>query len=140
MAYKTKELEKKAIKAIKENKLIFIEEVVSYLPCSKPTFYEHKLNELDSIEALLNKNKDEMKATLRNKWYLSDNATLQITLYRLLCTDAERRKIAMNYNEHTGKDGKDFKPIIFVPVNGNNKRSGNGSLRKESTEPGRNGS
>lgn len=47
MAYKTEELEKTAIKAIKEHKLYFIEDVIAFLPCSKPTFYEHKLNEID---------------------------------------------------------------------------------------------
>jgi hypothetical protein len=49
MAYKTKELEKQALEAIKEHGLVFIEEIVAFLPCSKPTFYEHGLNELDSI-------------------------------------------------------------------------------------------
>jgi len=41
MAYKTSDLKIKAEKAIKDNGLYFIEDLVAYLPCSKPTFYEH---------------------------------------------------------------------------------------------------
>jgi len=105
MAYKTSDLKKKAITAIEQKKLIFIEEVVSYLPCCKQTFYDHKLDESDDIKALIDKNKDEIKSELRIKWYKSDNATLQLALMRLVCTDMERRKLAINYNEieHSGK-------------------------------------
>jgi len=111
MAYKTSDLKKKAIKAIEQRKLIFIEEIVSYLPCAKPTFYDHFPNESDDykeIVALLDKNKDEIKAELRVKWYKTDNATLQMALMRLVCTDKERKKLAINYNEVTGADGKDL--------------------------------
>ena len=115
MAYKTSALRKKAIEAITEQKLIFIEEIVSYLPCHKSTFYEHFPNESDGYKALdqlLEKNKAEIKASLRAKWYKSDNATIQIALMRLCTTDPERRKLAMNYIEHTGKDGKDLVPSL----------------------------
>lgn len=105
MGYSKKELEQKAIKVIENQKLIFIDEIASYLPCCRATFYNHNLDKLDSIKGLLDKNKDEIKASLRAKWYKSDNATLQIALMRLCATDPERRKLAMNYIEHTGKDG-----------------------------------
>jgi hypothetical protein len=55
--YDTKELERKSLEAIKEHKLMFIEHVVAYLPCSKPTFYEHKLNELNSIKKAIEENR-----------------------------------------------------------------------------------
>jgi len=116
MAYKTAELEQKAIKAIKKENLIFIEEVVSFLPCSKPTFYEHKLNELDSIKDLLDNNKASIKTGLRNKWYKSDNATVQIALMRLVCSDAERRKLAVNYNELSGPEGEKMQIEIVTRV------------------------
>jgi len=48
------------------------------------------------------------KITLRQKWYDSDNATLQMALMRLVCTDDERRKLAINYTELTAKDGKNL--------------------------------
>ena len=105
MAYNTEELKATALKEIKKRRLIFIEDVVCYLPCTKPTFYEHKLNESSDIKAALHKNKTTIKTHLRSKWYNSDNATLQIALYRLSCTDEERKKLAINYTELTGKDG-----------------------------------
>ena len=109
MAYKTSDLKNKAIEVIQQRKLIFIEEIVSYLPCHKTTFYEHFPNESNDYKelfALLEKNRDEIKAALRVKWYKSDNATLQLALMRLCATEPERRKLAMNYIEHTGKDGE----------------------------------
>lgn len=114
MAYKTKDLEKTALKAITEKKLIFIEDVVCYLPCTKPTFYEHKLNESNVLKDALQKNKTDIKVSLRSKWYNSDNATLQIALMRLVCSNEERRKLAINYQEITGKDGGSIDLIKWV--------------------------
>lgn len=108
MAYKTADLEKQALKAIEKYKLFFIEDIVSFLPCGKVTFYEHKLNELNTIKDALLKNRTEVKVGLRSKWYKSDNPTVQLALYRLTCEEDERRKLAMNYQELTGKDGKDL--------------------------------
>lgn len=105
MAHNKKKLEDKALDAIEKNKLIFIEDVICYLPCSKGTFYNTKLNELDSIKDALEKNKTTIKVSLRSKWYKSGNATLQMALMRLTCSDNERRKLAINYTEVTGKDG-----------------------------------
>lgn len=112
--YKTSYLEKKAIEAIEKYKLFFIEDVVSFLPCGKVTFYEHKLNELNSIRELLEKNKVEIKVGLRSKWYKSDNPTVQLALYRLTCEEDERRKLAMNYQELTGAGGKDLIPQTII--------------------------
>ena len=105
MAYKTTDLIKKSLAAIEQRKLIFYDEIASYLPCSRATFYNHKLDKLDSIKESLEKNRDEIKSSLRAKWYKSDNATLQLALMRLVCSDKERRKLAINYTELTGKDG-----------------------------------
>lgn len=120
MAYKTADLEKQAIAAIDKYKLFFIEDVISFLPCSKQTFYDHKLDELDILRELLQKNKVEVKVGLRSKWYKSDNPTVQLALYRLTCEEDERRKLAMNYQELTGKDGKDLagSAIIFQDISG----------------------
>ena len=104
MAYDTKELEAKALEAIQKYKLIWIEEVVSYLPCSKPTFYEHKLNEIDTIKAAIEKNRNDLKIGLRKKWYESENATTQIALYKLIGTEEESDRINSQKQkvEHSG--------------------------------------
>ena len=101
MAYKTEELEKQALEAIEKYKLFFIEDIVSYLPCNKTTFYEHKLNESNAIKDALTKVKTEIKVSMRSKWYKSDNATLQMGLMKLIGTDEERKKLSQNHTDHT---------------------------------------
>lgn len=105
MAYKTSNLLDKAKKAIKEHGLYFIEDVVAYLPCAKSTFYEHIPNESDnykSIVELLEENRISDKVVMRKKWKDSDNATLQMGLMKLLSSDEERRRLSMEYREHSG--------------------------------------
>ena len=96
MAYDAKELEKKAIEAIKKNKLIFLEEVISYLPCNRGTFYLNNLNKLDSILELLEENKIEEKVKLRKKWRGTDNAALNLALYKLCSSEEEQAKLNPN--------------------------------------------
>jgi len=114
MAYKTEELLKQALEVAESKKLIFIEDIVAYLPCSKPTFYEHKINESNQLKEILLKNCTDIKTNLRAKWYKSDNATLQMALMKLVCTNEERRKLAMNYTEIAGKDGESIGLKILV--------------------------
>ncbi len=105
MAYNTNKLKKQALKAIKEHGLYFIEDVIAYLPCSKPTFYDHFPNESDiykSIVEELEENRIVDKVSMRKKWKDSDNATLQMGLMKLLSSDEERRRLSMEYREHSG--------------------------------------
>jgi hypothetical protein len=93
MAYKTVDLEKKSLEVIEKHKLFFIEDVVAFLPCTKPTFYEHKLNESNAIKEALEKNKVEIKTSMRSKWYKSENPTLQMGLYKLIGTPEEAERL-----------------------------------------------
>ena len=99
MAYKTEELEKQALEAIEKHKLFFIEDIVAYLPCSKHTFYDHKLHEVHTIKDALLKVRTNLKVSMRSKWYKSQNATLQMGLMKLLSSDEELRKLAMQHTE-----------------------------------------
>jgi hypothetical protein len=114
MAYNKEELEKQALEAIKEHGLVFIEEIVSFLPCSKPTFYEHGLNELDSIKEAITYNKVSKKAKLRKNWEYSENATLNISLYKLLANEEELQRLSVQKLEHSGKDGEKLNINIQV--------------------------
>jgi ribosomal protein S20 len=93
MSYETQELEQKALAAIKKHKLVFIEDIVSFLPCSKPTFYEHKLNESDAIKSAIEKIKVERKSGLRNKMYNSKMPSAWIALYKLIGTEEEAHRL-----------------------------------------------
>jgi hypothetical protein len=116
MAYDKADLEKKALAAIKRHKLVFVEEVVSYLPCSKPTFYEHKLNESDAVKESIEKNKINRKVGLRDKMYKAENPTAWIALYKLLGSDDEADRLNGSKQKHelTGKDGAPIETLHRV--------------------------
>jgi hypothetical protein len=106
MAYDTNKLYEQAVKAIKENNLFFIEDVVALLPCSKPTFYDHipvNSNEFNNLKELIEENRVSEKLKLRKKWSESDNATLQMGLMKLITTDEERKRLATSYMETNQK-------------------------------------
>jgi len=105
MAYDMKKIEKMALDAIKEHRLIYIEEVVSFLPCSKETFYVHKLHESDAIKKAIMDVKIAGKSDLRKKWSEQRNATTELALYKLYANEEEFNRLSLNKNEHTGKDG-----------------------------------
>jgi hypothetical protein len=89
MAYKKEDLIKKSLAAIKKHELIFIDEVVSYLPCHLATFYRLKCEECEDIKSALEVNRISTKAKLRKSWKKSDNAALNIALYKLCSTNKE---------------------------------------------------
>ena len=104
MAYNKAALERQALAAIDKHKLVFADEVIAYLPCSKPIYYKYQLNELDSIKSKLEANKIELKGGLRKKMYQSDNATAWIAFYKLLGTDEESDRLngSRQKVEHSG--------------------------------------
>jgi len=121
MAYDKKELLKKAIEAAKKNELFFIDDIVTFLPCSRSTFYEHKLDKSDELKTIIEQNKINVKVELRNKFRYSDNATLLMALYKLICSDKEREKLAMEYRKHSvDKDTLKGFEINIIHSNGKN--------------------
>lgn len=108
MAYDKNNLEVLALAAIEDNCLIFLSEVISYLPCSTSTFYSFKLEESEAIKKAIISNKITEKTKLRKKWRNTDNATLQIALYKLCSSDEELAILTKTKHEVTGKDGEKF--------------------------------
>jgi hypothetical protein len=106
--------------AIIQHSLIFIEEVVSFLPISKPTFYEYfpvDSNDFNALKDLLNTNRVDIKVKLRNKWAESENPTLQISLYKLTSSEEELRRLSVAKQEVSGNEGQDLKFNISVTNN-----------------------
>ena len=108
--YNKEDLIDKCVKAIKENNLTTIEEAVCYLPCSNSTFYNLEMEKVEAIREAINGEKMAMKQKMKRKWLESDASALQIALMRLICTDDERQKLALNYNQ---SEIKVTKPIII---------------------------
>jgi hypothetical protein len=97
MAYNKEELYNQAIKILEDNKdIMFIEHLVSLMPCGRTTFYEHmpdKSDELNTIKEYIERNKVERKSKMYKKWFDSDHPTLQVALMKLISTDAEAHRL-----------------------------------------------
>ena len=101
--YNRKKIFEQAKEMIVKHKLFFVEDIVAFLPCSKPTFYDFfppDSNELNDLKELLEQNRTELKVSMRSKWYKSNAPALQMALMKLICTDEERKKLAMQYSEN----------------------------------------
>jgi hypothetical protein len=115
MAYNKQKIFDQAKEMIAKHKLFFIEDIVAFLPINKSTYYEFfplESNESNTLKEMLETNRIEIKSSMRSKWYKSDNATLQMALMKLICTDDERKKLSMNHTDIT-TNGKEINiPII----------------------------
>ena len=104
MAYDRKKIFEQAKEMIVKHKLFFIEDIVSFLPCDKTTFYrffEPESNEYNELKGLLETNRTELKVSMRSKWYKSNAPALQMALMKLIATPEELKKLSMQYNDHT---------------------------------------
>ena len=108
MAYDRNELEKMAVDAINKNKLFFIQDVIAYLPCTSSTFYHLQLEKSETIKEALLSVKTTLKVSMRSKWYLSEQPTLQLALMKLISSEEELRKLSMSHNVLEEKE----KPIF----------------------------
>jgi len=96
--------EKEILEIIKSKGLSKIQQIFSfYSGCCEATFYNNKLNELDTIKKALQDNRTKMCQSLLLKWYNSDNPTLQMAAYKILCEDDDRKKLSMSYADVTTK-------------------------------------
>ncbi len=106
MPYDTETLKAKAIEAIKKNRLIFVEDICAMIGISKPTFYDRfkvDTDDFNELRDLLEENKINLKVSMRKKWFDTDNATLQMALYKLCSTEVEHKKLQQNYSDVTSK-------------------------------------
>ena len=109
MAYDQKKIYEQAKKAIEDNNLFFIEDVVAFIPCGKTTFYDFfpiDSNELNTLKELMEDNKIKEKAKIRIKLMESNKAAELLALYRLLATKEEHQKLNQSYVDHTSKGDK----------------------------------
>ena len=119
MAYDRDEIYQQAQAAIRDHNLFFIEDVVAFLPVSKQTFYRFfpiECDEYDALKKMLEANKIRTKASIRNKLYKGKGGDL-IALYKMICTEDERRALSMSYveNKHSGSVG--FNTMRLIPEN-----------------------
>ena len=93
MAYGIKKMIALSLEVIEKHKLVFSDDIFAYVPFSRATFYNKELEKLDAIKDALYANKVKMKQGMKAKWYKSENATLQVALYKLIGTDEEAHRL-----------------------------------------------
>lgn len=104
MAYDKNKIYNQAKEAIEKNNLFFIEDIVAFVPCDKTTFYRFfpvDCNEYNTLKGMLEQNKIKTKSSIRAKLYKGNKAAELLALYKLICTDDERRALSMQSFEHT---------------------------------------
>tara|TARA_R110000787_G_scaffold197306_1_gene308635 strand:+ start:596 stop:958 length:363 start_codon:yes stop_codon:yes gene_type:complete len=116
MAYDSKELEKKALRAIKTHKLMFIEHLVAYLPCCKRTFYELKLHESPTIKKEIELTRISRKTKMLSKWIDSEVPSLQIAAMKMISEEHEAHRLNGSRQEIKHKGGVKSTLIEWKPA------------------------
>ena len=93
MAYDKKELEKKALIAIEEHKLMFMEHIIAFLPCSKTTFYDLELNQSDTIKKAVEEMRISKKTKMLSNWIDSETPSLQIAAMKMISEEHEAHRL-----------------------------------------------
>jgi len=112
MAHNKNKLKNKVLKNVKKHKLFTITDVCRILKISTETFYKYfakeqkglsdgEMSDYDEIVSELDKNKVDVTNTIKHKWINSENFSSQIALYKLACTEIDRRKLSQQYNDVT---------------------------------------
>ena len=104
MAYNKSKIFEQAKMEVTKNKLIFMDEVPDFLPCSRSTFYDFfpdGSDELDTLKSLMSINRTQIKTSMRSKWYKSNAPALQMALMKLIANPEELKKLSMNYTDVT---------------------------------------
>lgn len=82
--------------------IFFLDSAIAYTSIAPRTFYNWfpvDSDERKELDALLEANKLKKKDDIRRKLAEGDKATELLALYRMICTDEERKAIATNYNK-----------------------------------------
>ncbi len=114
MAYDRNVIFEDAKKAIVENNLFFMNDIVAFIAPTKSTFYDYfpvGSEESNHLKELLERNKVKTKSAIRSKLFKSDRASELLALYRLICTSEERKFLNQQYLDHT-TGGEQIKIIL----------------------------
>lgn len=112
MAYDKNNIFEQAKKEADSNKMIWIEELIDYLPISKSTFYVYfpdGSDELDAIKSIIAKNRVRLSLGNRKNMYDSKNPSCMIALAKILGTEEEAHRLNGSKTEtKTEISSKDF--------------------------------
>ena len=98
---KYKKLEKLYTEIIKENNIIFLDEIFAFADISPSDFFNSEFDKSASIKDAIDINRAKLKRDLRFKWFESTNATLNAALYKLVCSEEEKRSLSSSAAKNT---------------------------------------
>jgi len=94
MASKKETYEKEIVKVIEKNNLFIIQDIFAFYTGIKSSqFYNLELEKSESIKKAIDDNKIKTKQSMKNKWYRSENPTLQMGLMKLIGTEEEAHRL-----------------------------------------------
>lgn len=117
---KTKEQhETKILDVIVKHKIMKINHIFQhYTDLQHSQFYNLELDKSESIKEAISTNKSKAVSYMLNKWVGSDNATLQISAFKVLCEDEDRKKLSMQFVEsENSHQVRKFEVEILKPNN-----------------------
>jgi len=92
--------EAEILKLIIKHKIMKINHIFQhYTDLQHSQFYNLELDKSESIKEAITTNKSKAVSYMLNKWVGSDNATLQISAFKVLCEDEDRKKLSMQFVE-----------------------------------------
>lgn len=101
--------ESEIVEVIKKYNLFVIQDIFAfYTGIKSAQFYNLDLEKSESIKEAIDNNKVKTCQSLKNKWFKSENPTLNIALFKTICTDEEREKISVNYNKNDNNHNIDI--------------------------------
>ena len=102
-----KQYETEIIKVIQANNLFVISDIFAFYTGIKSSqFYNLKLEKSDNLLKSIDDNKSKTCQSLKNKWFKSDNPTLQIALFKTICGKRDLKKLSQTYQDVTSKGKK----------------------------------
>lgn len=108
----------KVLQVIRDKKLIFPQDVADHLGITRATLYNWfpaGSEEHGQMSQAIQENRISLKVSMRNKWYKSQAPALQISLYKMLANEDEKKALSMKYVDVTTK-GEAVQPLDISKV------------------------
>jgi len=112
--------EKEILEVIKKNNLFVISDIFAFYSGIKSSqFYNLELEKSENIKRAIDNNKVKTKQSLKNKWYKSENPTLQIALFKTICSDEEAHRLNGSKQEVKTDNNHKFQGDPFKQIREN---------------------
>jgi hypothetical protein len=89
---------------------------VAFLPCSKETFYNHKLHESDAIKKAVEEMRVSKKTKMLSNWINSDTPSLQIAAMKMIAEEHEAHRLNGTKQEIRQTGNLTSKVIEWIPA------------------------